>query len=97
MTLPIYGGDAFDENVSDARFCGDNYRRGTQHTTGYTNKENLQHTHPFSGTTGGSNAYTTDAQPPFTGTRGQTEDTGSGSAVDVMNPYIVKYCWERTA
>jgi hypothetical protein len=24
-------------------------------------------------------------------------DTGSGTAVNVMNPYIVKYCWERTA
>jgi hypothetical protein len=25
-----------------------------------------------------------------------TGSTGSGTAVNVMNPYIVKYCWERT-
>jgi hypothetical protein len=51
MTLPMYGGDLFDENVNDARFCGDNYRRGTKQTTGYTNSPNLQHTHPFEGAT----------------------------------------------
>lgn len=33
----------------------------------------------------------------FTGTRSQTELTGSGTAVNKMPPYIVKYCWERTA
>lgn len=25
-----------------------------------------------------------------------TGSTGSGTAVNVMNPYVVKYCWERT-
>jgi hypothetical protein len=57
----------------------------------------IEHTHTFSGTTGGSNAYTSATQPPFTGTRAQTEGTGSGSAVTVMNPYVVKYCWERVS
>lgn len=33
----------------------------------------------------------------FTGTAGVTEDTGSGTAFSNMPPYVVKYCWERTA
>ena len=28
---------------------------------------------------------------------GKTDNTGSGTAVNKMPPYIVKYCWERTA
>lgn len=41
---------------------------------------------------------TTDAtQPTFTGTADTTETVGSGTAVDKMPPYVVKYCWERTA
>jgi hypothetical protein len=28
---------------------------------------------------------------------GKTDTTGSGTAVNKMPPYIVKYCWERTA
>lgn len=47
MTLPIYGGDDFSTNIGDARFSGDNYRRGETRTTGYTNSSNLQHTHPM--------------------------------------------------
>lgn len=50
------------------------------------------HTHSVTaeGTISGG-AYT------FTGTAGTTGKTGSGTAVDKMPPYIVKYCWERTA
>lgn len=33
----------------------------------------------------------------FTGTASNTGNTGSGTAVDKMPPYVVKYCWERTA
>ena len=33
----------------------------------------------------------------FTGTEATTGETGSGTAVDKMPPYVVKYCWERTA
>ena len=33
----------------------------------------------------------------FTGTAGTTGANGSGTAVNKMPPYIVKYCWERTA
>ena len=47
----------------------------------------------FTGTAG----TTGSAEPTFTGTAGTTGSTGSGTAVDKMPPYIVKYCWERTA
>lgn len=33
----------------------------------------------------------------FTGTAGTTTATGSGSEIDNMPPYVVKYCWERIA
>lgn len=33
----------------------------------------------------------------FTGTYGTTSSTGSNSSINIMPPYIVKYCWERTA
>lgn len=33
----------------------------------------------------------------FSGTAGSTETTGSGTAVSILPPYSVKYCWQRTA
>lgn len=33
----------------------------------------------------------------FTGTAGTTGSNGSGSAFSILPPYVVKYCWERTA
>lgn len=33
----------------------------------------------------------------FTGTAGTTGSTGSGTSINIMPPYVVKYCWERTA
>ena len=50
-----------------------------------------------SGSTGGSNGNTTSTAPIFTGTNGTTSSVGSGTAIDKMPPYIIKYCWERTA
>lgn len=33
----------------------------------------------------------------FTGYGGTTSPEGSGSAFNILPPYVVKYCWERTA
>ena len=35
--------------------------------------------------------------PSFTGTAGYTGANGSGTSFSILPPYIVKYCWERTA
>ena len=35
--------------------------------------------------------------PSFSGTAGYTGANGSGTSFSVLPPYIVKYCWERTA
>ena len=35
--------------------------------------------------------------PSFTGTAGNTDSSGSGSSFSILPPYVVKYCWERTA
>ena len=59
----------------------------------------IAHNHSFSGsedttataTQGGTVAST------FTGTSSSTGSVGSATAVNILPPYIVKYCWERTA
>ncbi len=33
----------------------------------------------------------------FTGTSLSTSSVGSATAINILPPYIVKYCWERTA
>ena len=33
----------------------------------------------------------------FTGTAGTTGSEGSGTSFSILPPYVVKYCWERTA
>ena len=54
---------------------------------------NLSHTHSV--TAAGSISITTN--PSFSGTASNTGYTGSGTAHENMPPYIIKYCWERTA
>ena len=41
--------------------------------------------------------YTGETAPSFTGTAGYTDSNGSGSSFSILPPYVVKYCWERTA
>lgn len=58
------------------------------------------HSHTFSGsagTTGGASGNTASATPTFTGTQGTTGSNGSGTSFSILPPYVVKYCWERTA
>ena len=55
----------------------------------------------FSGTAGNTGAAGTgntgSTAPSFTGTAGNTSSSGSGSSFSILPPYVVKYCWERTA
>lgn len=63
------------------------------------NSTSIAHTHSFSGTTGGNseNTTSTTSTGSFSGTQGTTDSNGSGSAFNILPPYVVKYCWERTA
>ena len=47
----------------------------------------------FTGIAGDTGA----TQPSFSGTAGYTGSNGSGSSFSILPPYVVKYCWERTA
>ena len=60
---------------------------------------NVSHTHSFSysGTTGEASGFTGGTTPTFTGNAGTTGSNGSGTAFSILPPYVVKYCWERTA
>ena len=55
----------------------------------------------FTGTAGTTSAAGTgntgSTAPSFTGTAGTTGANGSGSSFSILPPYVVKYCWERTA
>lgn len=64
----------------------------TDQSTTTSGEESQNHTHSVtaSGTISGG-AYS------FSGTQGTTGTSGSGTALDIMPPYVVKYCWERTA
>ena len=61
------------------------------HNHKYTPSGNVSST--FTGTAGTTGGST----PTFTGTAGTTGANGSGSSFSILPPYIVKYCWERTA
>lgn len=69
---------------------------GSQNYFGYhTISINVSHTHtlPSSYIYGNTESTT----PTFTGNDGTTSSNGSGSAFNILPPYVVKYCWERTA
>ncbi len=80
------------ESGSNIKFSIDATHRHQLELSGNTGGESQNHTHSVtaSGTISGG-TYT------FTGTEGTTGNKGSGTAVDIMPPYVVKYCWERTA
>lgn len=44
-----------------------------------------------------SGSVSVTENPTFSGSVGTTRNTGSSAAFNVMNPYVVKYCWERIA
>ena len=45
----------------------------------------------------GTQTDTENATPTFEGVWGTTAPNGSGTAFSILPPYVVKYCWERTA
>ncbi|WP_296017097.1 hypothetical protein [uncultured Treponema sp.] len=44
-----------------------------------------------------STVQSTTSSGSFSGSAGTTDSSGSGAAFSIMPPYVVKYCWERTA
>lgn len=54
---------------------------------------NVSHTHNVTA----AGTITITGNPSFSGTASNTGYTGSGTAVDKMPPYIIKYCWERVS
>ena len=59
----------------------------------------IAHNHSFSGSEGttGSATQAGTVASTFTGTSSSTGSVGSATAANILPPYIVKYCWERTA
>ena len=59
----------------------------------------IAHNHSFSGSEGTTATATQGGTvaSTFTGTSSSTGSVGSATAVNILPPYIVKYCWERTA
>ena len=68
------------------------------------------HGHTFTGTTKTTTSISTNITSTvsqnissvtttgsFTGSTGTTSSTGGGSSFSILPPYLVKYCWERTA
>ena len=69
-------------------------------TTGSASGDTASATPSFTGdqgTTGAASGNTDSSTPTFTGDQGTTSSDGSGTAFNILPPYIVKYCWERTA
>lgn len=73
----------------------DNYKSSREHW--FTMNLSHEHTYSGSGTTGGNTGNTTSVQPTFSGSAGTTSSNGSGTSFSILPPYVVKYCWERTA
>ena len=81
--------------LSTSDYGGTSWGRGKKNASGF--KIDVSHTHSFSGTTGEASGSTASATPTFTGSAGTTSSNGSGSSFSILPPYVVKYCFERTA
>lgn len=73
----------------------DTYKASREHM--FTMDLSHKHTYSGSGTTGGASGNTESTTPTFSGIAGTTGSNGSGTAFSILPPYVVKFCWERTA
>ena len=62
-------------------------------TVSFSLTTNVSGSTTFVGTSGTTGSTT----PTFTGTAGTTGSSGSGTSFSILPPYVVKYCFERTA
>ena len=76
---------------------GEDSNQDSKYTIDFSHTHNISHTHTtdsqeitISGTTGST-------QPTFAGTTGTTGSNGSGTSFSILPPYVIKYCFERTA
>lgn len=75
------------------------YQEGTMSVSvSVTAKQYSGSTGQASGSTANSTAFDSGStQPTFTGSEVTSVATGGGQSHNNMPPYVVKYCWERTA
>ena len=62
-------------------------------TVSFSLTTNVSGSTTFVGTSGTTGSTT----PTFTGNSGTTSSNGSGTSFSILPPYVVKYCFERTA
>lgn len=87
LSTSTYGGTAW----ANGRANASGFKIDVSHTHSVTAKGTVSSS--FTGTDG----TTGSATPTFTGNAGTTDSNGSGSSFSILPPYVVKYCWERTA
>ena len=76
---------------SDGKYNASGFKIDVSHTHSVTAKGTVSSS--FTGTSG----TTSSTSPTFTGSAGTTGSNGSGTSFSILPPYVVKYCWERTA
>lgn len=76
---------------------GENSDQDSKYTINFSHTHDISHTHTTDSQTVTISGTTGSATPTFTGTAGNTGSTGSGTSFSILPPYIVKYCWQRTA
>lgn len=95
----VYGYSILASNKGKDSGFGYAYQPSYEGNTGYPYNQptNIDHTHNFDHahdfTTGGMSANWNHSHTVYGGGNG----TASGNAHENMPPYIVKFCWERTA
>ena len=93
-TVNVSGGNHRHSVSTQALTGGDNtfsyYASKANPVTRYTD---------YSGNLSMSGSFTPDGSvsSTFNGSAGTTDSSGSGTSFSILPPYVVKYCWERTA